>query len=659
MINRHPSCNPPLRLFVAAVLVLGLLFAGTPAHAANDAARDRLRALVEQADQVPEARHDIASWAAMRKAMNEASDLVRDADASSSALSAAGAGLRARIDALRERVTEPFTGPRLALSATPLATSPEGPVNNVALRWAADDEWNRFEVFRRPAVGGEAVKIYAGTGASFHDYGLPEGDHWYRLVALRDNGESLASSIAEISTLKLPDGVGEYSNQTGTGARVHHPLKIGDTYWRFDMVTGPGRRILHFIARTSKDGVTWEDGPVVLDQNSHPELRDCKLEALNFIYDEKRDRVVWWCHWEVSGGSYGDGKAMVASARPGEPFTVHHVYAPLGIQVRDMSLFIDDDKQGYLVAASNVPGQGANSTLYLFRLSDDYTDAREIVIKLLDGMHREAPHIIKRHDFYYLVFSQSAGWYPSRAGYLSSRSLAGGWSPLRPIANNSTFSAQSGGLQDFGTGKRFAPVFMPNRWVRGEGTARNVMLPLNLVDGFAFADYSPALLVHAPTDLLLPLHAGRLLSQDRPVVASLPGAPGHGAAKAFDGDYDTFFRSETRDWPFTVTADLGAPARIRNVQISWHIHKGSEAYYQYLIEGSDDGRKWRTLLDRTDAADTTVSRTYGFTSDLLPDAPAARHVRVKVLKAVLHNNPNNWYPPTLHEVKIYGDPVAK
>ena len=39
----------------------------------------------------------------------------------------------------------------------------------------------------------------------------------------------------------------------------------------------------------------------------------------------------------------------------------------------------DDDGQGYLVAASNVPGQGANATLTLFKLNADYTDVTGIV----------------------------------------------------------------------------------------------------------------------------------------------------------------------------------------------------------------------------------------------------------------------------------------
>lgn len=155
--------------------------------------------------------------------------------------------------------------------------------------------------------------------------------------------------------------------------------------------------------------------------------------------------------------------------------------------------------------------------------------------------------------------------------------------------------------------------------------------------------------------MIIPLHAGELLSQDHPASSSIPGSLGHEADKAFDGDYATSFQSDEKTWPFMVTTDLGTVCKIRNVQISWHIHKGSEAYYKYAIEGSRDGKEWSVLLDHTDENDTLVSKTYGFSSDMLPTAPLARYVRINVQRAVLHNNPNNWYPPTLYEVKVYGD----
>jgi hypothetical protein len=545
-------------------------------------------------------------------------------------------------------------GPRVALSASLFATNQKSEVNNVALLWTSAEPCDFFDVYRATGKSKTFTKIYSGQGTSFNDYALKGGTYSYRLEAHR-GAEVLTSSIEQVTTKPLSAQARPYSNQTGGGAALGEPLKVGKTYYRF-----PGKRegtTVTFTVQTSTDGNVWKDGPVVLDRTSHPDLDDFKFEANNIFYDKKHDRIVWWCHWERAKG-YNDGRAFVATAKPGERFTVHHIYNPLGVQVRDMSVFVDDDGQGYLVAASNLPKQGANATLRLFKLNADYTDVTAITNTAMENGYREAPHIIRTGGYYYLFFSQAAGWYPSRAGYVSAPALDTTWSEVRYIGNSSTFSAQSGGILNYGQGEPLVPVLMANRWIRGEGTSPNSVIPLHCVDGFVLGDYSPTLLVDPAKKQIIPLQVGRLLSQNQPASSSIPGNKEHEASKAFDGDYSTSFQSDEKKWPFTVATDLGTACKVQNVQISWHLHKGSEAYYKYIIEGSMDGKEWRTLLDRTNDKDSTVSKTYGFSSDLLPDAPVVRYVRINVQQAILHNNPNNWYPPTLYEVKVYGDKVA-
>ena len=552
-------------------------------------------------------------------------------------LSCLASGVAVRADDI-ERAT-------LALAGWPFATERSGSVNNVALQWATTTPCDSYELQRAAGMGESFATIYSGRGASFQDENLAPGSYSYRLLARRGS-ETLTSKTVRVSNVKLSRNAREYSNQTGAGRdALDAPLKVGKTFYRF-----PGTRdgkTVTFRVQTSADGKTWKGGPVVLDATSHPDLADFKFEAESFFYDKRRNKIVLWCHWERASG-YNDGKAFVATATPGERFVVHRIYNPLGVQVRDMSVFRDSDGKGYLIAASNVAGQGANATLTLFSMNDDYTDVTGIVSRAMENGYREAPHIVRHDGYYYLFFSQAAGWYPSRAGYVSSRSLAGPWSAPRTLGNTSTFSAQSGGLRESGQ----SPIMMANRWIRAESTSPNAAFPLHLSEGFVFGDYAPSLLL--AKDRVVPLQMGQLLSQDRPATASISGTEGHDAGKAFDGDYDTAFQSDDKTWPFTVATDLGAPCALANIQISWHLHKGSEAFYKYAIEGSLDGKTWRVLLDRTDEKDPHVSRTYGFTSDVLPDAPTARFVRINVIRAVLHNNPNNWYPPTLYEVKVFG-----
>jgi hypothetical protein len=654
------SSRKSVRFLAAAIAVVALsssAFAQTDAGAPKPV-KQQLTELIDRAGKVPEQEYTYQSWNDMRFAMNDARRIAGAKDASDADLSTALAALSKATDALQRRPVVQSDAPKIGLSATLFATSREGLVDNVALQWATSEKWDRYEVQRATSADGPFATVYTGTGRSFSDPHVGPGTHFYRLVAHRGD-ESLASHLASVSTIELPSTVKHFSNQAeNDGTLPWKPLKVRDTFYDFT-VERDGPALKQVMMRTSADGKTWTDAGVVMDRNSFPDLADFKFEAITRFYDEVNDQFVWWCHYEKSGPHYGEGKAFVATAKPGQPFTVHRNFRPFGVEVRDMSIYIDTDKTGYLVAASNVPGQGANATLYIFKLNKTYTDTTEIVAKLAENGYREAPHIVKKDGIYYLFYSQAAGWYPSRGGYASATSVAGPWSSLRSIGNTSTFAAQSGGVIEFGPESNRSRIMAANRWLRGDGTSRNSALPIALADGFAFYDYAPTLLHDAATGTLVPLQSGQLLSQDKPAESSIAAKPGNEAAKAFDGDYETAFQSDDKKWPFTLTTDLGSACEVRNVQVSWSMHKGSEAYYTYTIDGSLDGQSWTTLVDKRDESDTRVSKTYGFTSDLLPEGTKARFVRLNVINAKLHNNPNNWYPPAVYEVKVFGAASAK
>jgi hypothetical protein len=71
--------------------------------------------------------------------------------------------------------------------------------------------------------------------------------------------------------------------------------------------------------------------------------------------------------------------------------------------------------------------------------------------------------------------------------------------------------------------------------------------------------------------------------------------------------------------------------------------KGAEAYYKYAIEYSTDGANYPTI-------DRSNNTLYGFTVDSMNIS--ARYVRIRLLGAVLQNNPNNWYTPRLWHVRV-------
>ena len=124
-------------------------------------------------------------------------------------------------------------------------------------------------------------------------------------------------------------------------------------------------------------------------------------------------------------------------------------------------------------------------------------------------------------------------------------------------------------------------------------------------------------------------------------------------SRSADEAATTCFQASEKTWPFYLQVDLKGVYDLSNIQVSWYICKGSEGYYTYYVEGSTDGKNWTKLLDRTDTSSERVNKTYGFTSDSL--SGTARYVRLYVTNAHLHNNPNNnWYTPTVYEVKVFG-----
>ena len=528
--------------------------------------------------------------------------------------------------------------------------SENGPANHVALNWATTLSADSYIVYRSTNATSGFTIIYNGTGTSYQDYDLAIGTTYYYKLEVISAGTSTVSEVKTITPSDLPSGLNTYNNQTGSSIVYGASgTKVGNTYYSYSVRSHDGENDIYIVERVSSDGINFTDSRTVLDKNGNDALASCKLESVQMTYVESIGKMVIWAHWEKPSG-YADGKALVVTGTPGGDFTVHHVYNPLDIYVRDMSIFIDDDGTGYLIAAANVAGQGANATIYIFKMNASFSDVTEVVAKVHENQYREFPHMIKRDGYYYLFTSQAAGWYPSKGGYTSTNNLYGTWSDLRSVGNSSTFSSQSGWILHLGDSQNF--MMHAYRWIAAEGTSGATLLPVYFSNGFAFYDYYPMLKYNVSTGDLYPVQYGKLVSQNKSANASLPAAAGSDAGKAFDGSYGSYYAATSSKWPFYLQVDLEQAYDLSNIQISWFMYKGSEAYYAYTVEGSLDGITWTTLLDRSDTSSSLVKSTYGFSSNLF--SGTARYVRLSVKNAYLHNNPNNWYTPTVFEVKLYG-----
>ncbi|MBO4878090.1 MAG: discoidin domain-containing protein [Ruminococcus sp.] len=571
------------------------------------------------------------------------------------ALSAAPSALPAEVQAAQAVHTD--VSKDIGLVGNLFCISGSDNADHAELQWATTLKADSFTLYRSTSPDTGFEEVYHGGGASWEDNTMQLGSTYYYQLGVDVGGKEYYSSVKSLEPVRVPEGLSTYDNQKGSSLYYEtNGYKVGDTYYSYSLKKHSGQNDIYLAETTSRDGRNFGSERNVADSSQNSDLASCKIESVHIDYVPEKNKVVVWAHWEKPSG-YSDGKALVITGTPGGQFTVHHVYNPLGIQVRDMAIFFDDDGTGYLIAAANKEGQGANATMYIFRMNDDYSGVTEVVKTLFEDQYREFPNLVKHDGHYFLFTSQAAGWYPSSGAYSVTDNLAGEWSGLRNIGNSSTFSSQSGWIVDL-KGKNY--LMHAYRWLRANSTSGTTLCPLYFDNGFAFYDYCPSFRYNTSTGDLYPVQEGELLSQDKPTVASIASDPKYPPSRVVDGHYNNSFIADEdhKKWPFYIQIDLEDVCDLANIQTSWYIVKGSEAYYTYTVEGSRDGINWTKLLDHTDKSSDVVNSTYGFNSDMIKGQ--ARYVRLNVTSAVPQNNPdNNWYTPRVYEVKIYGKRLEK
>ncbi|QDU78091.1 Trehalose utilization [Bremerella volcania] len=91
------------------------------------------------------------------------------------------------------------------------------------------------------------------------------------------------------------------------------------------------------------------------------------------------------------------------------------------------------------------------------------------------------------------------------------------------------------------------------------------------------------------------------LALDKPAKASSEETGKNNFAKnAFDGDKSTRWCAGGANYPQWLEVDLGEPKELRGAQIDWESEGG---VYQYTIDGSADGKSWKTIVDQSQKDD--------------------------------------------------------
>jgi hypothetical protein len=95
-----------------------------------------------------------------------------------------------------------------------------------------------------------------------------------------------------------------------------------------------------------------------------------------------------------------------------------------------------------------------------------------------------------------------------------------------------------------------------------------------------------------------------LLSGGMPATASST-ADKHPTAHAFDEDIRTQWSAQTGNAAEWLSVDLGASSEIRAIQVNIgeldikSLGRDTDTHQQYVVEGSVDGKRWHTLIDRS------------------------------------------------------------
>lgn len=296
--------------------------------------------------------------------------------------------------------------------------------------------------------------------------------------------------------------------------------------------------------------------------------------------------------------------------------------------LQDPDLFIDDDGQAYMFwgSSNEFPIRGrkldkerrfrpAKEIVELFNLDEEkhgWERFGENHSNKELGGYIEGPWLTKHNNKYYMQYAA-----PGTEFNVYGDGVYIGDSPLGPYryAPNNPVSYKPGGFANgaghgstvLGPGEQYwhfgsISISVNVNWERRIG-----MFPAYFdADGLMYCNTSFGDYPH-----FAPAVAGKmgqfagsmLLSYKKPVRAS-SSLGEYTPERLVDENIRSFWVAEKNDDQQWVEIDLVNPGRVYAVQVNYHDYKSDiygkvpGLYHRYVIEGSADGKSWRTLVDR-------------------------------------------------------------
>ena len=220
------------------------------------------------------------------------------------------------------------------------------------------------------------------------------------------------------------------------------------------------------VMYASSDLLNWRYEGVVLEVSHNPEselFAPLRFERPKIIYNESTKQFVLWCHFVKYPGNHGNGYAE-ADAGVAVCDSVNGKYKWLGIsrpidndgRVRDMTVYKDKNGDSYIIYDRHVMdselgektgGLQGDRCLYVVKLSDDYLSFTDTYTRIDRAIKREAPTVIYKNGYYYILTSGLTGWQTNQARAYRTKHLLEQWEdisdPCIGDSTHTTFNSQT------------------------------------------------------------------------------------------------------------------------------------------------------------------------------------------------------------------------
>ncbi|MBN2342354.1 MAG: discoidin domain-containing protein [Deltaproteobacteria bacterium] len=409
-------------------------------------------------------------------------------------------------------------------------------------------------------------------------------------------------------------------------------LKEGDTwYWIGEDKSHNSGNFKAVNCYSSTDLVSWTFENAIITRDTHPDLdtTDRIIERPKFIYNEANNNYVMWLHWE--GANYADAEAGVFSCDTvcGD-YALHKHFRPNNNMSRDDMLFKDDDGIAYFASAAN-----ENRDMMVYRLTDDYLDLDAQINMLWEGNSREAPAIFKDDGRYFIITSGATGWNPNQGRYSSSTDLAGTFSPIADIGDNTTYDSQPTYVIPIVGSKATTYIYAGDRWQDPDLlSSKYIWLPIKKNGDTLSLDYYDQWQLNLQTgewrayDEFIPQTDWTLLYVDSEETVDEDGR----AVNAFDDSPSTFWHSEWQaggpdaPLPHELQIDMGQLWDISELRyLPRQDADSSGIVADYAFYAGETSDNWGTpIITGTFASDKTAKR-------VTFDTVRARYIRFVAL----------------------------